>query len=126
MNRQTKFLSKIEEMHQQLNEEDLPPELEDTLPPEEGEGDLPAEEDPVEEPPASALPGGIEGQDDTVKLQIDYLNMIRKAITMNSKNVDPIDFARLTKEVDANNFDEYKELLTRVVRNNDPHPDFGV
>lgn len=77
------------------------------------------------EAPDSALPpeGEGEGEDDTAKLKVDYVEMIRKALIMAPKHIDDGDYARLTKIVDTENLEEMQELVSRIVRNNYPHPD---
>jgi hypothetical protein len=98
--------------------------------PEDEVGELtPPGGDPAAEPvetPVSALPDEMEGEDDTSKLQMDYVEMIRKALIMAPKHIDDVDYARLTKITDPTNFEEMKELVSRIVRNNYPHPDFEV
>ena len=49
--------------------------------------------------------------------------MIRKALIMAPKHIDDVDFAKLTHIVDQDNLDRMTELVTRIVRNNYPHPD---
>ena len=75
------------------------------------------------ETPDSALPPEGEGEDDTAKLKVDYVEMIRKALIMAPKHIDDGDYARLTKIVDTENLEEMQELVSRIVRNNYPHPD---
>lgn len=109
------FLRIIQEHLRVLNEEEPPPPA---------EGAPPAEEAPPAEAPASALPGEeAAGDDDTAKLKVDYVEMIRKALIMAPKHIDDVDYARLTKIVDTENLEEMQELVSRIVRNNYPHPD---
>lgn len=109
------FLRMIQEHLQVLNEEEPPPPA---------EGAPPAEEAPPAEAPVSALPGEeTAGDDDTAKLKVDYVEMIRKALIMAPKHIDDVDYARLTKIVDTENLEEMQELVSRIVRNNYPHPD---
>jgi hypothetical protein len=107
-----KFLSRIDRQYKLLREED------EELP--GGEADAPeVPEAPVPEEPESELPG----EDDTSKLKVDYVEMIRKALIMAPKHIDDVDYARLTKIVDTENLEEMQELVSRIVRNNYPHPD---
>ena len=112
-----KFLSMIEEKLRVLSEEEpaMPP------PPEDPSA-APAPP-PAEETPESELPDEGEGDDDTAKLKVDYVEMIRKALIMAPKHIDDVDYARLTKIVDTENLEEMQELVSRIVRNNYPHPD---
>ena len=63
------------------------------------------------------------GDDDTSKMKVDYVEMIRKALIMAPKHIDDVDYAKLTKIVDTENLEEMQELVSRIVRNNYPHPD---
>ena len=102
-----KFLDMIEEQLSILNEQDPPP------PPEED----PMGAAPMPEEPATALPDAPEdeGEDDLVKLKIQYVDMIRKALIMNSDHISDIDMARLVKKTDTENMDKHHELVTRIV-----------
>jgi hypothetical protein len=115
-----KFLQKIQEHFDILNEQDPPPIDTDPV---DAAGDIPPE---MNETPDSALPDEVEGDDDVSKLKIDYVEMIRKALIMAPKHIDDVDYAKLTKVADTDNIDEMHELVTRIVRNNYPHPDFEV
>ena len=108
------FISKIQQHLNVLNEQE----------PGEPPADDAAEQPPAETPqePVSELPG----EDDTAKLKVDYVEMIRKALIMAPKHIDDVDYARLTKVVDTDNLEEMQELVSRIVRNNYPHPDFEV
>ena len=118
-----KFINLIEEMHGILNEEEAPPPPPPPPPP----GGEEAPPPPAgEETPASAIPDGDEGQDDTAVLKINYVEMIRKALIMAPKHIDDVDYARLTKVVDTENLDVMQELVSRIVKNNYPHSDFEV
>ena len=115
-----KFLSMIEEKLSILNEEEPVP------PPPPVEGDpaaAPPPPPPTEETPESELPDEGEGDDDTAKMKVDYVEMIRKALIMAPKHIDDVDYAKLTKIVDTENLEEMQELVSRIVRNNYPHPD---
>jgi hypothetical protein len=116
-----KFLSMIEEKMSVLNEQEPPP------PPEAADPAAAAGAPPppaAEETPESELPGEEEkGDDDTAKMKVDYVEMIRKALIMAPKHIDDVDYARLTKIVDTENLEEMQELVSRIVRNNYPHPD---
>lgn len=116
----TKFLNMIEEQLDVLNEQEPPPAPVD-----------PAMEDPAAAPvapeaPESALPDEGEGEDDTTKVKVDMVEMVRKALIMAPKHIDDLDYAKLTKIVDTENLEEMQELVSRIVRNNYPHPDFEV
>ena len=111
-----KFLSMIEEKLRVLNEE------EPAMPPPEDPTAAPAPP-PAEETPESELPDEGAGDDDTAKLKVDYVEMIRKALIMAPKHIDDVDYARLTKIVDTENLEEMQELVSRIVRNNYPHPE---
>jgi len=114
-----KFLSMIEEKMSVLSEQEPPPPPEGTDPA-AAAGAPP----PAEETPESELPDDEEkGDDDTSKLKVDYVEMIRKALIMAPKHIDDVDYARLTKIVDTENLEEMQELVSRIVRNNYPHPD---
>ena len=111
-----KFLQLIDEHLNVLNEQE--PETEPAADP------TVAPEAPAETP-ETALPAEDEdaGQDDTAKLKVDYVEMIRKALIMAPKHIDDADYARLTKIVDTENLEEMQELVSRIVRNNYPHPE---
>lgn len=103
-----KFLDMIEEQLSILNEQDPPPP-----PPPEGD---PAAA-PMPEDPATALPDAPEdeGEDDLVKLKMDYVDMIRKALIMNPDHISDQDNARLVKKTDLENLDMHHELVRRIV-----------
>ncbi len=113
-----KFLSLIEEKLRVLNEEEPTPP-----PPADPAGDPAAPPPPEAETPESELPDEDSGDDDTAKLKVDYVEMTRKALIMAPKHIDDVDYARLTKIVDTENLEEMQELVSRIVRNNYPHPD---
>lgn len=109
-----KFTKLIEQHLDVLNEQ----EPEEVTPP--------VPEDPTAtgtETSSTALPDEDAGDDDTVKMKVDYVEMIRKALIMAPKHIDDVDYARLTKIVDTENLEEMQELVSRIVRNNYPHPD---
>ena len=112
-----KFLNIIDENLKILNEQDPPP----PPPMEDPAGQ--AAPPPAETPP-TGLPEEPEGEDDNAKLKMDYVEMIRKALIMAPKHIDDVDYAKLTKVVDTDNLEEMNELVSRIVRNNYPHPDF--
>tara|TARA_B100002019_G_C21256771_1_gene594318 strand:+ start:1994 stop:2344 length:351 start_codon:yes stop_codon:yes gene_type:complete len=112
------FLTMIEQQLKVLNEED--PAL--NPPPADATGDVPPPPPETETPP-SELPDQDAGDDDTAKLKVDYVEMIRKALIMAPKHIDDVDYAKLTKIVDTENLEEMQELVSRIVRNNYPHPD---
>lgn len=106
-----KFTRLIEEHLTILNEEEPP--MDPTM-------EAPAEEAPVETP-QSALPDETEGEDDTVVLRVNLVEMIRKALIMEYDHVSDLDKARLGKIVDTNNVDQMQELVSRIVNNDYPH-----
>lgn len=83
------------------------------------------EQEPVEgEPsPISSEPSMLPGVDDTSKLKVGYVEMIRKALIMEPKHIDSVDYAKLTKIVDTENLEEIETLVTRIIQNNYPHLD---
>ena len=110
----SKFLDTINEKLNLLNEEEpAPPPADPAAAPVDA---------PVETPD-TALPDQDAGEDDTAKLKVDYVEMIRKALIMAPKHIDDVDYAKLTKIVDTENLEEMQELVSRIVRNNYPHPD---
>jgi hypothetical protein len=116
----SKFLDMIQEKLDVLNEQEPPPPPE-TADPAAAAGAPPPP--PAEETPESELPDEGAGDDDTAKMKVDYVEMIRKALIMAPKHIDDVDYARLTKIVDTENLEEMQELVSRIVRNNYPHPD---
>jgi predicted lipid-binding transport protein (Tim44 family) len=113
----SKFLDTINEKLSILNEEEPPAPPVDPAAAPAGDPAAPAET------PDTALPDEDTGQDDTAKLKVDYVEMIRKALIMAPKHIDDVDYAKLTKIVDTENLEEMQELVSRIVRNNYPHPD---
>ncbi len=112
-----KFLQLIDEHLSILNEEEPAP------PPDPAADPTVAPAAPAETPD-TALPGEDQaGEDDTAKMKVDYVEMIRKALIMAPKHIDDADYARLTKIVDTENLEEMQELVSRIVRNNYPHPE---
>lgn len=111
------FLKMIQEHLNVLTEEEPAPPA----------APAPAAGDPAAAPPETpetALPGEEDsGDDDTAKMKVDYVEMIRKALIMAPKHIDDVDYAKLTKIVDTENLEEMQELVSRIVRNNYPHPD---
>ena len=110
-----KFLQIIESKLKVLNEEEPGVEL-----PDDEAAPPPPPEDTA---PQSELPDAPDGDDDTSKLKVDYVEMIRKALIMAPKHIDDVDYAKLTKIVDTENIEEMQELVSRIVRNNYPHPE---
>ena len=117
-----KFLSIIEQNLDILNEEEAP--IAGNVDPVAAAGAPPPPQAPPETP-ESALPDEDEdkGEDDSAKLKLDFIEMIRKALIMAPKHIDDVDFAKLTEITDHDNIDRMEELVTRMVRNNYPHPD---
>ena len=124
-----KFLDKIDESFRLLEEEPIagpPPAGGAPTDPVAAAGPEPAAETPPPpETPESELPDeeDEESKDDIVKVKSDYVEMVRKALIMAPKHIDDIDYAKLTKIVDTENFEEMNELVTHIVRNNYPHPE---
>ena len=116
----SKFLDMIQEKLDVLNEQEPPPPPEAADPAAAAGAPPPP---PAEETPESELPDEGAGDDDTAKMKVDYVEMIRKALIMAPKHIDDVDYARLTKIVDTENLEEMQELVSRIVRNNYPHPD---
>ena len=112
-----KFLKLIEDKLDILTEQEPP------MPPPPGGAEDAPPPPPETEAPESELPDEGAGDDDTAKLKVDYVEMIRKALIMAPKHIDDVDYARLTKIVDTENLEEMQELVSRIVRNNYPHPD---
>ena len=106
-----KFINIIERQLNIINEQ------------EPGDEISPESEPVAPETTPTALPDTGGGEDDTSKLKVDYVEMIRKALIMAPKHIDDVDYARLTKIVDTENLEEMQELVSRIVRNNYPHPD---
>ena len=111
-----KFINTINEKLKILNEEEPAP------------APAPVEAPPVDVPPEpaeTALPDQEESsdQEDTTKMKIDYVEMVRRALIMSPKHIDDIDYAKLTSIVDTENMEEMHELVSGIIRNNYPHPD---
>ena len=105
-----KFLDMIEEQLAILNEQEPPPPPDPAGDPAAAPADAPAAE-----APQTALPDEDSGEDDLTKLKMDYVDMIRKALIMNSDHVSDIDMARLSKKTDLENLDMHHELVRRIV-----------
>lgn len=121
-----KFIELIEHNLQVLNEEPIgTPAPAGTTDPVAAAGPPPPEEAPAEETPGSALPDEEEdkGEDDASKVKLDLVELVRKALIMAPKHIDDVDFAKLTEIVDHDNIERMEELVSRIVRNNYPHPD---
>jgi len=96
-------------------EEELPPE---EAPPPEGE--LPPEEAPMPvEPEEEMVP------DDVDKLQVDLLELVRKALIINPNDIDRQAYAKLTTQVSFDNKDDLKGLLHKLVQNHYPDLELG-
>ena len=95
--------------------------------------EAPEDEVPMEPPPeevAEAPPPPPEEAeeemvpDDLDKLQVDMLELVRKALIINPNDIDRIAYARITTRVSFDNVPELKPLLTRLVQNH--YPDLGL
>lgn len=119
-----KFLEKIEEELRILREASAPPPEGGMIDPVAAAGPPPVETPDAPETPESELPDEEEvGEDDPIMVKVEYCEMIRKALIMAPKHIDDVDYAKLTKVVDTENFEEMNLMLTRIVKNNYPHPD---
>ncbi|MBV52729.1 MAG: hypothetical protein CL816_01525 [Coxiellaceae bacterium] len=88
----------------------------ETLPPEPAPG---AE---VPEAPAAPTPDqSVELEpNDLDKLQVDMLELVRKALIINPKDIDSEAYMKITTAVDFNNLMELRPLLTKLVQNHYP------
>lgn len=88
----------------------------ETLPPEPALG---AE---VPEAPAAPTPDqSVELEpNDLDKLQVDMLELVRKALIINPKDIDSEAYMKITTAVDFNNLMELRPLLTKLVQNHYP------
>lgn len=88
----------------------------ETLPPEPTPG---AE---VPEAPAAPTPDqSVELEpNDLDKLQVDMLELVRKALIINPKDIDSEAYMKITTAVDFNNLMELRPLLTKLVQNHYP------
>ena len=74
---------------------------------------------PVEEPMADAVP------DDMDKLQTDMLELVRRALIINPKDIDQESYMQLTTRVNFDNMQQVKPLLLKLVQNHYPDLDMG-
>jgi len=74
---------------------------------------------PVEEPMADAAP------DDMDKLQTDMLELVRRALIINPKDIDQESYMQLTTRVNFDNMQQVKPLLLKLVQNHYPDLDMG-
>ena len=74
---------------------------------------------PVEEPMADAAP------DDMDKLQTDMLELVRRALIINPKDIDQESYMQLTTRVSFDNMQQLKPLLLKLVQNHYPDLDMG-
>ena len=117
-----KFLEIIEQNLSVLNEQEPAPA--GGVDPVAAAGPPPEDPNAAEVAPETALPEEEDkGEDDLAKLKMDYIEMCRKALIMAPKHIDDVDFAKLTEIVDTENLERMIELVTRIVRNNYPHPE---
>ena len=54
------------------------------------------------------------------KLQVDMLELVRKALIINPKDIDSEAYMKITTAVDFNNLMELRPLLTKLVQNHYP------
>lgn len=62
--------------------------------------------------------------DDVDKLQMDMLELVRRALIINPSDIDSASYSKLTTKVSAGNVKELKTLLNRLVR--DHYPDLEM
>lgn len=62
--------------------------------------------------------------DDVDKLQMDMLELVRRALIINPNDIDSASYSKLTTKVSAGNVKELKTLLNRLVR--DHYPDLEM
>lgn len=74
---------------------------------------------PVEEPMVDAVP------DDMDKLQTDMLELVRRALIINPKDIDQESYMQLTTRVNFDNMQQVKPLLLKLVQNHYPDLDMG-
>ena len=74
---------------------------------------------PIEEPMADA------GPDDMDKLQTDMLELVRRALIINPKDIDQESYMQLTTRVNFDNMQQVKPLLLKLVQNHYPDLDMG-
>ncbi len=74
---------------------------------------------PVEEPMVDAVP------DDMDKLQSDMLELVRRALIINPKDIDQESYMQLTTRVSFDNMQQVKPLLLKLVQNHYPDLDMG-
>ena len=95
---------------------------EDELPPEEAP---PEEMSPEEGPPMPVEPEEEMVPDDIDKLQVDMLELVRKALIINPNDIDRQAYAKLTTQVSFDNKDDLKVLLRKLVENHYPDLELG-
>lgn len=88
------------------------------------EDEAPPAEAPVE-PEQAAMEPPVDDTmefepDDVDKLQIDMLELVRRALIINPNDIDSVSYSKLTTKVSAGNVKELKMLLNKLVRNHYP------
>ena len=63
--------------------------------------------------------------DDIDKLQVDMLELVRKALIINPNDIDRQAYAKLTTQVSFDNKDDLKVLLRKLVENHYPDLELG-
>ena len=74
---------------------------------------------PEPEPVAEIIP------DDMDKLQADMLELVRRALIINPKDIDQESYMQLTTRVNFDNMQQVKPLLLKLVQNHYPDLDMG-
>lgn len=74
---------------------------------------------PEPEPVAETIP------DDMDKLQADMLELVRRALIINPKDIDQESYMQLTTRVNFDNMQQVKPLLLKLVQNHYPDLDMG-
>ena len=88
-------------------------------------------EPPVEQPPEEmenpvpAMDGLEMEPDDVDKLQVDMLELVRRAFIINPKDIDSNSYIKLTTKVSFDNVRELKVLLNKLVQNHYPDLEMG-
>jgi hypothetical protein len=94
--------------------------------------EAPEDEAPMEAPPEEVAPEAppvepVEelAPDDIDKLQVDMLELVRRALIINPSDIDRTAYAKLTTQVSFDTIDELKPLLNKLVQNHYPDLEMG-